>query len=91
MINHLCQFGKTRSIVLSITYKMKVASEDEEMSEYGDDWDDNDPSIWQDLNDETTVTIDERKSSTGSTSSEASFYVEFSYMLQINRKRTFLT
>merc|ERR1712029_323963 len=50
----------------------EVASEDEEMSEYGDDWDDNDPSIWQALNDEATVTIEERKSSTGSTSSEAS-------------------
>jgi len=48
----------------------EIGSEDD-LSEYGDDWDDNDLSIWEELQNET-VQIDERKSSTGSTSSEAS-------------------
>ena len=41
---------------------------DDDMSEYDDDWDDDDNSIWQDMTNET-VHIDERKASTNSTSS----------------------
>ena len=44
---------------------------DDDMSEYDDDWDDDDNSIWQDMTNET-VHIDERKASTNSTSSEVS-------------------
>merc|ERR1711874_479745 len=59
--------GQLKNIVQDILEMDKK----DEMSEYDDDWDDNDDSIGQDLNDET-VHIDERKASTNSTSSEAS-------------------
>merc|ERR1711982_123693 len=44
---------------------------EDDLSEYEDDWEDDDNSIWQDMDNET-VHIDERKASTNSTSSEAS-------------------
>ena len=44
---------------------------EDDLSEYEDDWEDDDNSIWQDMDNET-VHIDERKASTNSTSSEVS-------------------